>query len=57
MAGPDARVVITNVPYFYGGWERAARNGYDLWARVDDFLARKRRGEIRGMYPVPLCRR
>jgi hypothetical protein len=50
VTAPDARVVVTNVPYFYEGWEKGAWSGDDLWARVDDFIARKRRGEIEGMF-------
>ncbi|KAJ6477885.1 hypothetical protein C8R47DRAFT_1139726 [Mycena vitilis] len=47
LVRPDARVVVTDLPYFYsGGWEKGAWSGDDLWVRVDDFIARKRRGEI-----------
>jgi hypothetical protein len=50
LTRPDPRPVVTDVPYFYEGWERGAWSGDDLWARVDDFLARKRRGEIEGIH-------
>ncbi|KAJ7766015.1 hypothetical protein B0H16DRAFT_1522792 [Mycena metata] len=43
---PDPRVVVTNLPDFFDEWERTARCGYDLWMRADEFIARKRRGEI-----------
>ncbi|KAJ7841413.1 hypothetical protein B0H13DRAFT_2365763 [Mycena leptocephala] len=43
---PDMRVVLMDLHYFYDGWERAAWTGDDLWARVDDFIARKHTGEI-----------
>ncbi|KAJ7673708.1 hypothetical protein DFH06DRAFT_1173101 [Mycena polygramma] len=46
LVRPDARVVVTDLPYFYGGWEKGAWSGDDLWLRVDDFIARKRQGEI-----------
>jgi hypothetical protein len=48
LTTPDPRVVVTDVDYFYDGWEKGAWTGNDLWARVDDFIARKRRGEIEG---------
>ncbi|KAJ7816251.1 hypothetical protein B0H13DRAFT_1923702 [Mycena leptocephala] len=48
LTRPDPRVVVTDLPYFYEGWERAWSGG-DLWARVEDFLDRKRRGEIEGI--------
>ncbi|KAJ7744104.1 hypothetical protein B0H16DRAFT_1727379 [Mycena metata] len=46
IATPDLRIVLTLVPAFYEDWERGAWSGDDLWKRIDDFIARKRRGEI-----------
>ncbi|KAJ7038821.1 hypothetical protein C8F04DRAFT_1231925 [Mycena alexandri] len=48
LTTPDPRVVVTNLPDFFDEWERTARCGYDLWMRADEFIARKRRGEIEG---------
>ncbi|KAJ6454180.1 hypothetical protein C8R45DRAFT_628434 [Mycena sanguinolenta] len=41
----DDRIVLVTAP-FWEQWERGARVGRDLWQRVDDFIRRKRRGEI-----------
>ncbi|KAF7363041.1 hypothetical protein MVEN_00655900 [Mycena venus] len=43
---PDVRVVLVGVPDFFDSWERGARSGNDMWTHVEDFIARKRRGEI-----------
>ncbi|KAJ7808759.1 hypothetical protein B0H13DRAFT_2151097 [Mycena leptocephala] len=45
-AKPDARVVLVAEPHFYEEWTRGARSGFDMWVRVDAFIACKRRGEI-----------
>ncbi|KAK7042786.1 hypothetical protein R3P38DRAFT_325628, partial [Favolaschia claudopus] len=42
----DPRVVLVTIPRFYDDWERGAWSGDDLWFRVDDFIAGKRRGII-----------
>ncbi|KAJ7159566.1 hypothetical protein C8R46DRAFT_1108606 [Mycena filopes] len=46
LTTPDPRVVLTNLPDFFEEWKRTARCGYDLWHRAEEFVARKRRGEI-----------
>ncbi|KAJ7918208.1 hypothetical protein B0H13DRAFT_1869686 [Mycena leptocephala] len=43
---PDARVVLVAVPNFFNTWERGVRSGNDMWTHVEDFIARKQRGEI-----------
>ncbi|KAK7029985.1 hypothetical protein R3P38DRAFT_2621990 [Favolaschia claudopus] len=42
----DPRVIVTMIDDFDKAWPREAHSGNDLWARVDAFLVRKRRGEI-----------
>ncbi|KAJ6582717.1 hypothetical protein DFH09DRAFT_1360491 [Mycena vulgaris] len=42
----DPREVITRVGDYVADWTAGARGGDDMWARADEFLARKRRGEI-----------
>ncbi|KAJ7831385.1 hypothetical protein B0H14DRAFT_2804782 [Mycena olivaceomarginata] len=43
---PDVRVVLVGVPDFFDAWEREVRSGNDMWTHVEDFIARKQRGEI-----------
>ncbi|KAJ7854146.1 hypothetical protein B0H14DRAFT_3865579 [Mycena olivaceomarginata] len=43
---PDVRVVLVGVPDFFDAWERGVRSGSDMWTHVEDFIARKQRGEI-----------
>ncbi|KAJ6582371.1 hypothetical protein B0H19DRAFT_1118189 [Mycena capillaripes] len=45
---PDVRVVLMAVPDFFDAWERGVRSGNDMWTRVEQFIVRKRRGEIEG---------
>ncbi|KAJ6454164.1 hypothetical protein C8R45DRAFT_1038254 [Mycena sanguinolenta] len=42
----DGRVVLIGVPDFFDAWERGARRKQDMWVCVDQFIARKRTGEI-----------
>ncbi|KAJ6454151.1 hypothetical protein C8R45DRAFT_1192116 [Mycena sanguinolenta] len=44
--GADARIVLTGAPDFFDAWERGARSGQDMWLCVEQFIARKRCGEI-----------
>ncbi|KAF8212834.1 hypothetical protein K438DRAFT_1170936 [Mycena galopus ATCC 62051] len=49
LALADNRLVLASAP-FWEQWERGARVGQrDLWQRVNDFLERKRRGQIAGI--------
>ncbi|KAJ7648414.1 hypothetical protein B0H17DRAFT_1215680 [Mycena rosella] len=43
---PDVRVVLVGVPDFFDAWERGVRSRNDMWTHVEDFIARKQRGEI-----------
>ncbi|KAJ7464152.1 hypothetical protein FB451DRAFT_454654 [Mycena latifolia] len=43
---PDPRVVVTPLAEYRADWIKGAWGGDDMWARADEFLARKRRGEI-----------
>jgi hypothetical protein len=43
---PDVRIVLVGVPDFFDAWERGVRSGNDMWTHVEDFIARKQRGEI-----------
>lgn len=47
-AAPDARLVLVFESNFDDAWERGVKSGYDMWVRVREFIARKRRGEIEG---------
>ncbi|KAJ7463981.1 hypothetical protein FB451DRAFT_1370402 [Mycena latifolia] len=42
----DPRLVVTSVVDYVADWERGAWGGDDMWARADEFLARKRLNEI-----------
>ncbi|KAJ6518752.1 hypothetical protein C8R45DRAFT_949139 [Mycena sanguinolenta] len=42
----DVRIVLTVIGDYWADWEVAARGGTDFWAAADEFVARKRRGEI-----------
>ncbi|KAJ7628149.1 hypothetical protein DFH06DRAFT_1480583 [Mycena polygramma] len=47
--GPDVtdpRFVVATYADYYGEWETSARGGDDIWARAEEFIARKRRGEV-----------
>ncbi len=41
--------VATYVDY-YNDWETGARGGEDIWVRAEEFIARKRRGEVEGQF-------
>ncbi|KAJ7714105.1 hypothetical protein B0H14DRAFT_3523093 [Mycena olivaceomarginata] len=43
---PDVRVVLVAVPDFFDAWERGVRSGNNMWMHVEDFIARKQRGEV-----------
>ncbi|KAJ7628221.1 hypothetical protein DFH06DRAFT_1226539 [Mycena polygramma] len=42
----DPRFVVMVVPNCEADWNTGARGGADFWVRAEEFLARKRRGEI-----------
>lgn len=48
LTTPDPRVVVIGMAGFYDSWEKGGWTGNDLWVRADDFIARKRCGEIEG---------
>ncbi|KAJ7673875.1 hypothetical protein DFH06DRAFT_1292679 [Mycena polygramma] len=43
----DPRVVVMVVASYLEDWEIGARGGDDLWIRAEQFISRKRRGEIK----------
>ncbi|KAJ7204147.1 hypothetical protein GGX14DRAFT_460955 [Mycena pura] len=42
----DVRFVVLSVPDFVADWQRGVLTGRDYWTRVDDFIAKRRAGEI-----------
>ncbi|KAJ7733068.1 hypothetical protein DFH07DRAFT_141322 [Mycena maculata] len=44
----DPRFCMIACPQFENDWELGAWGGLDFWRRADDFVARKRNGEIEG---------
>ncbi|KAJ6546089.1 hypothetical protein DFH09DRAFT_1367519 [Mycena vulgaris] len=42
----DPRLVLATYGEGLSDWETGARGGEDIWARAENFLARKRRKEI-----------
>ncbi|KAF7373256.1 hypothetical protein MSAN_00534500 [Mycena sanguinolenta] len=42
----DVRFVVSGAGSYSRDWEVGARGGTDFWAAADEFVARKRRGEI-----------
>ncbi|KAJ7342807.1 hypothetical protein DFH08DRAFT_235803 [Mycena albidolilacea] len=44
----DLRLVVATYANYYIDWELGARGGDDLWVRSEEFVSRKRRGEIEG---------
>ncbi|KAJ7633912.1 hypothetical protein DFH06DRAFT_1222057 [Mycena polygramma] len=44
----DPRCVVMIVTDFEEDWNTGARGGADFWVRAEEFIARKRRGEIEG---------
>ncbi|KAJ7826279.1 hypothetical protein B0H14DRAFT_1247492 [Mycena olivaceomarginata] len=42
----DVRFVIGRCGDYWADWEVGAKGGADLWAQGDEFVARKRAGEI-----------
>lgn len=47
----DVRVVLMTHVDYWTEWNIHAQGGDDFWVRADEFIARKRRGEIDGMAP------
>ncbi|KAJ6558725.1 hypothetical protein B0H10DRAFT_2227459 [Mycena sp. CBHHK59/15] len=43
----DSRVVLMVVADYNADWEVGTQGGDDFWARADEFVARKQRGEIK----------
>jgi hypothetical protein len=44
----DPRFVMIVCGSYFADWLDGARGGEDFWARADNFIARKRRGEVAG---------
>ncbi|KAJ7851074.1 hypothetical protein B0H14DRAFT_2571075 [Mycena olivaceomarginata] len=44
----DVRFLVGLCDEYWNDWELGARGGADFWARGDDFVRRKRKGEIEG---------
>ncbi|KAJ7699042.1 hypothetical protein B0H17DRAFT_317742 [Mycena rosella] len=44
----DPRLVVALYDDYCRDWERGARDGKDIWMRAEEFVARKRQGEITG---------
>ncbi|KAJ7603287.1 hypothetical protein DFH06DRAFT_1488155 [Mycena polygramma] len=42
----DMRFVVATYADYYDDWETGARGGHDIWAHAEEFIARKRRGEV-----------
>ncbi|KAJ7479439.1 hypothetical protein B0H11DRAFT_2027435 [Mycena galericulata] len=42
----DSRFVVTMYKDYYADWEQGARGGNDIWALAEEFIARKKRGEV-----------
>ncbi|KAJ7488320.1 hypothetical protein FB451DRAFT_1362776 [Mycena latifolia] len=42
----DPRVVVTTLEIYHADWTEGAWGGDDVWARAEQFLAQKQRGEI-----------
>ncbi|KAF7354282.1 Tyrosinase central domain-containing protein [Mycena venus] len=42
----DMRFVVATYADYYADWELGARGKEDIWVRVEEFVARKRRGEV-----------
>ncbi|KAJ7673883.1 hypothetical protein DFH06DRAFT_751024 [Mycena polygramma] len=47
LAVNDPRVVVMVTVSYIADWEIGARGGDDLWIRAEQFISRKRRGEIK----------
>ncbi|KAJ7266172.1 hypothetical protein C8J57DRAFT_1469958 [Mycena rebaudengoi] len=48
----DSRFVAAIYKDYYSDWELGARGGKDIWARAEEFIARKKRGEIEGPFDL-----
>jgi hypothetical protein len=46
----DARLVVATYIDYYSDWERGAKGGKDIWIRAEEFMTRKRRGEVEGQF-------
>ncbi|KAJ7339925.1 hypothetical protein DFH08DRAFT_248131 [Mycena albidolilacea] len=42
----DIRFVVATYSDHYGDWELGTMGGADIWVRVEEFISRKKRGEI-----------
>ncbi|KAJ7633926.1 hypothetical protein DFH06DRAFT_1303320 [Mycena polygramma] len=45
----DPRFVVMVIPDSEADWKIGARGGADFWVRAEEFISRKRRGEIKGL--------
>jgi hypothetical protein len=53
----DARFVVATFMDYWADWEAGAEGREDFWVAAEEFVARKRRGEIPGTFPWPCsCR-
>jgi hypothetical protein len=53
----DARFVVATFMDYWADWEAGAEGRKDFWVAAEEFVARKRRGEIPGTFPWPCsCR-
>jgi hypothetical protein len=56
MSIRDIRFVVATYNNHYGDWELGTKGGADIWVRVEEFISRKKRGEIEGVYTfIPLA--
>lgn len=56
MSIRDIRFVVATYSDHYGDWELGTKGGADIWVRVEEFISRKKRGEIEGVYAfIPLA--
>jgi hypothetical protein len=46
----DARLFMTICSDHVEEWERSVRGGWDIWARAEEFIAKKEAGEIKGSF-------
>ncbi|KAJ7615567.1 hypothetical protein FB45DRAFT_1108397 [Roridomyces roridus] len=50
----DPRIFVESMSRFKTLWRSGAQGGDDIWVRADEFIARKRRGEIpKSVYHLP----
>ncbi|KAJ7936749.1 hypothetical protein B0H13DRAFT_2437604 [Mycena leptocephala] len=46
----DPRFVAMRRAYFLKDWQRGVHNEQDYWSRAEDFIAKRRRGEVDGVF-------